>query len=51
MTKNFAKDKHQSKCEDVVKNVNQEQGQCVRNIGPIDYIVLVYFKSVLYVHF
>ena len=26
MTKNFAKDKHQSKCEDVVKDVNQEQG-------------------------
>ena len=26
MTKNFAKDKHQSKCEDLVKNVNQEQG-------------------------
>ena len=26
MTKNFAKDKHQSKCEDIVKNVNQEQG-------------------------
>ena len=26
MIKNFAKDKHQVKCEDVVKDVNQEQG-------------------------
>ena len=26
MTKNFSKDKHQVKCEDVVKDVNQEQG-------------------------
>ena len=26
MTKNFAKYKHQEKCEDVVKEVNQEQG-------------------------
>ena len=26
MTKNFSKDKHQEKCEDVVKEVNQEQG-------------------------
>ena len=26
MNKNFSKDKHQVKCEDVVKEVNQEQG-------------------------
>ena len=26
ITKNFTKDKHQVKCEDVVKDVNQEQG-------------------------
>ena len=26
MTKNFSKDKHQVKCEDIVKEVNQEQG-------------------------
>ena len=26
MTKNFSKDKHQVKCEDVVKELNQEQG-------------------------
>ena len=26
MTKNFAKDKHELKCEDVVTKVNQEQG-------------------------
>ena len=25
MTKNFSKDKHQVKCEDIVKEVNQEQ--------------------------
>ena len=26
VTKNFSKDKHQVKCEDLVKEVNQEQG-------------------------
>ena len=26
MTKNFTKDKNQVKCEDVVKDLNQEQG-------------------------
>ena len=41
MTKNFAKDKHQEKCEDVVKEVNHEKGYHVRNIGPIDCVVIV----------
>ena len=45
MNKNFSKDKHQLNCEDVVKEVNQEQEYCVRNIVPI-YLCCYYLLQV-----
>ena len=35
MTKNFVKDKHQVKCEDIVKDLNQEQFSYITQFSQI----------------